>query len=108
MNLKPEYLDINGRKLRVEVNWNTICDFSFLTGVDFNDFCQMASDGKVTPKDLRTMLYCAIKEGERMDGRPFELTELDLGEGIRPGIIIMFVEIFTRQWNDSKKKTMGK
>ena len=105
MNLKPEYIELGGRKLRVEVNWNAICEFTEITGIEFNDFCQQAIDKKASPTSIRSLIYVSIKEGERMDGHEFTISELDLGADIRPGAVFKFIEIFTRQWNDAKKKT---
>ena len=76
--MKNYYLSIGGKKVRVEMNWNAMMTFCEEKGID--DLSKLGEDGNVTPRDLLTIMYSAIKEGERMEGRKFELTKEGLSE----------------------------
>ena len=88
-------LSIGGKKVRVEMNWNAMMTFCEEKGID--DLSKLGEDGNVTPRDLLTIMYSAIKEGERMDGRTFELTKEGLSEIVRPSDITLFLKIYKEQ-----------
>lgn len=89
------YLELSGKKYRVEVNWNANTDYlDQIGGEDLS-----ALDNLATMKASEFLLYihCCIKEGERMDEREFKLTTLDLGGIMRQGDILKFVDIYKQQ-----------
>ena len=88
-------LSIGGKKVRVEMNWNAMMTFCEEKGID--DLSKLGEDGNVTPRDLLTIMYSAIKEGERMEGRKFELTKEGLSEIVRPSDITLFLKIYKEQ-----------
>ena len=88
-------LSIGGKKVRVEMNWNAMMTFCEEKGID--DLSKLGEDGNVTPRDLLTIMYSAIKEGERMEGRKFELTKEGLSEIVRPSDITSFLKIYKEQ-----------
>ena len=94
--MKNYYLSIGGKKVRVEMNWNAMMTFCEEKGID--DLSKLGEDGNVTPRDLLTIMYSAIKEGERMEGRKFELTKEGLSEIVRPSDITLFLKIYKEQW----------
>jgi hypothetical protein len=89
------YIELNHKRLRVEVNWNTISDFCELKGM--KDLTELDDLGKMTARDLLDFIYCAIKEGERMDSKPFRLTARDLGAELKPHHIVEFMQIYKAQ-----------
>lgn len=93
--MKNYYLSIGGKKVRVEMNWNAMITFCEEKGID--DLSKLGEDGNVTPRDLLTIMYSAIKEGERMEGRKFELTKEGLSEIVRPSDITSFLKIYKEQ-----------
>nr|DAW47279.1 MAG TPA: tail tube protein [Caudoviricetes sp.] len=93
--MKNYYLSIGGKKVRVEMNWNAMMTFCEEKGID--DLSKLSEDGNVTPRDLLTIMYSAIKEGERMDGHTFELTKEGLSEIVRPSDITSFLKIYKEQ-----------
>lgn len=93
--MKNYYLSIGGKKVRVEMNWNAMMTFCEEKGID--DLSKLGEDGNVTPRDLLTIMYSAIKEGERMEGRKFELTKEGLSEIVRPSDITSFLKIYKEQ-----------
>lgn len=101
-----DYLEIDGKNLRVECNFNAICDFMEKRGLKDLDFL----NGSMGLQDWLVMMIASIKEGERMEGREASFSLLDLGA--RPvndisKLLGKFIEIFAKQnasSSDSKKK----
>lgn len=93
--MKKSYLTIGEKNYRVEANWNATLDYCDRKGV--TELSALDNLGQLTPGDLTIMMHCCIKEGERMDGREFNMTELDLGGILRPFHIGEFVRIYQEQ-----------
>ncbi len=105
--MRKSYLTIGEIKLRVEANWNATLDYCDRKGV--TELSSLDNLGELTPGDLTTMMHCCIKEGERLDGREFTMTEQDLGGILRPYHVGEFVRIYQEQSmiesdKDAKKK----
>jgi hypothetical protein len=105
-----DYIELGGRRLRVEVNWNAYEAFLDLMGKgSFDDLSALLMD--FSPKTVKRLMTACINEGERMDGKPGYTPE-EIGEMIsRNGAEINdFMVIYTRQSTpatpaeDSKKK----
>jgi len=90
-----DYLKLPGQTLRIEVNWNAIADFCELKGI--KDLTELDDLSKMTAKDLLDFIYCAAKEGERMDGKAFKMTAKDLGSGLKTSHIVEFMHIYRNQ-----------
>lgn len=93
--MKNNYLLIGGEKVRVEMNWNAMMSFCDQKGID--DLSKIADAGKLTTRDLLAIMHTAIKEGERMDGKTFNLTKEQLSERLRPSDISLFMKIYKEQ-----------
>lgn len=91
-----DYIEIDGKRMRVEGNWNAICDFLAERGKD--TFDGLVGMDKITPGDIAPLMAACIREGERLDGRPCSLSSKDIGA--MPGMMAKvpeFMEIFSRQ-----------
>ncbi len=108
--MKADYIEIGGKKYRVEANWNSFETFCEVTGrVDLSAL-ENLKDIKL--REAPVLLWACLKEGEEIDGRKFEMTIKDLKRQINPQIIGEFFKIYTKQtyaqlpdeYKKSKKK----
>lgn len=90
-----EYINIAGKKHRLEFNWNALSLYCEKIGI--NDLSAIDNIAHITPGDMLIFIWCAIKEGERMDSREFEMTYLDLGAVLRPAEIAEAMQIYAKQ-----------
>jgi len=106
-----DYIELGGRKLRVEVNWNAYENILELAGKSsFDDLSELVRD--VTPKGVKRLMAACINEGERLEGHSDRFTPEDIGAmvSLDGREINAFLEIYTRQSTpavadgDSKKK----
>lgn len=94
-------LNISGREVRVECNFNAIMAFMEMRGLKNLDFL---SQEFTTPQWL-DMMACCINEGERLEGRPADFTALKLGELPMmeiAGLLTSFITVFARQCSGDK------
>lgn len=99
--MEADYLKLtNGRDVRVEWNTNSLGAFTIETGIEMTDLAQ----GKVDVFLLRKIAWYMAKEGERCEGRVFELSEVDLGMLMRQPQFIAFVQIFKQQSGTTEQK----
>jgi len=101
--MDKHYITINGHKYRVEFNLNAMARFEEIAGIDFGQFSELAMNNKVTVRMIRTLAYVAIHEGERCDGREFNLSELDFGAMFNMQNIARLFEIYQAQGGGQKK-----
>ena len=93
--MKKEYIEVGGKKYRVEANWNAVAEFCAKKGAV--KLSQLDILSRLGVGDILTLMHCCIKEGERMDGRDFELTEQDLGSVANAGVISRFIALYVAQ-----------
>ena len=99
--MPADYLTLNdGRKVRIMWNMNALGDFSKTTGHEISDL----SGGRVDVNTLRTIAWCAAKEGEIADGRNLDLTEEQFGRLMDMINIVQFSEILAGQSSGSGQK----
>jgi len=95
--MKKDYIEIAGKRYRVETNWNALTNFLFAVGRDtLDDLSQINS---IRPSELTALMAACIAEGERLDGRGGAPSAVDLGAVITPGDVRDFLEIYVRQSN---------
>ena len=76
--MKKQHLTLaDGKTVRIEANWNVMCEYLDRTGQDYDDFA--ASADKISTKELRLMAWCCAVEGERLEGRDLGMTEVEFG-----------------------------
>ena len=90
-----EYITIAGKKHRIEFNWNALSLYCEKIGI--NDLSAIDNIAHITPADMLIFIWCAIKEGERMDSREFEMQYLDLGALLRTADIAEAMKIYAKQ-----------
>lgn len=90
-----EYITIAGKKHRIEFNWNALSLYCEKIGI--NDLSAIDNIAHITPADMLIFIWCAIKEGERMDSREFEMSYLDLGAVLRTADIAEAMKIYAKQ-----------
>jgi hypothetical protein len=99
--MKPDYLTLtNGRKVRIEWNWNAVKIWTSVTGKELTDL----ATGKASADDMLTIAYCAATEGEDADGKELALTEKEFGRLINMQGIIEFSKILTAQASTMEQK----
>lgn len=90
-----DYLEISGKKYRIEANWNAIT--AFLLAVNANDSVSLGNALNLKPSDYPAMMAACINEGERLDGRECNLKGSDIAVMCGIGEMMQFLAIFNRQ-----------
>lgn len=90
-----DYIDIAGKKYRIEANWNAIT--AFLLAVNANDSHSLGNALNLKPSDYPQMMASCINEGERLDSRECNFTAVDIASMCGIGEMMQFLTIFNRQ-----------
>jgi len=99
--MKADYLELtDGRKVRVLWNMNALGEFTSVTGMEMIDFAEAKADVDM----LRTIAWCAVREGEEAEGRTLDLDERQFGRLIDMAGIVRFSEILTEQTRGAAQK----
>lgn len=108
--MSARYIDIDGRKVRIEFNWNTVIEYLDRCAIDLNKFYALATSGGITPRHIRQLAWSGAIEGERLDGRELGFDELEFGAKLYPSQINQIMEIFGEQFTGvvTEKKKMGR
>ena len=93
--MKKDTIVIAGKTYRVEVNWNALS--AFLAAVGRDTIEELASFNTIRPSEIAALIWACIKEGERLEGREFKLSVLDIGAVIGPADVAAFMDIYVRQ-----------
>ena len=89
--MEKRFVKIRGKLYRVEVNWNTFEDFARLKGMPITDTLSLSlQEGD----NLKVMMTAALREGERLEGREFDLTPVQVGEILNPVAIKQLVDVY--------------
>ena len=89
------FITIRGREYRVEVNWNAVEDYSRMKGMPISDALKLSlQEGDA----IKVMMTAAIREGERLEGRTFDLDPTRLGELISLKNVTDFLNIYKEQY----------
>ena len=95
--MKKDYIEIAGRRFRVESNWNALTAFLDAVGRDTLD--ELSRINTIRPSELTALMAACIEEGERLDGRDGAPSAKDLGAIITPDDVREFLSIYVRQSN---------
>ena len=93
--MNKDFMNLGGKTVRVEVNWNALSAFLQFIGEDSYD--GLANVGAMRPSQAPALMAAAINEGERLEGRESNLSPLDVGAVIRPKDVEDFMQIYVRQ-----------
>lgn len=93
--MEKEYINIGGRKCRVEVNWNATT--AFLVAVGRDTLEELSHIESFRPSELTALMAACIAEGERLDGRTDAPSAIDIGAVVTPSDVADFIRIYVRQ-----------
>jgi hypothetical protein len=100
--MKRDTIYINDTAYRVEINMNTAENWEQLSGKKLGQFeieaAEAAKKGGVATRAMLLWLFCAIKEGEELDGKGFELDFLEFKRMLSPSVMSQFASIFIKQY----------
>ncbi len=96
--MKKHHLLIEDKSYRVEVNMRTAEAWERLSAMKIGQFemqaAMSAKNGGVPTKSMMNWLYCALVEGEDLEGREFPYQLEELKKVIKPSILTEFAPIF--------------
>ena len=95
------YITLGGQRYRAEVNWNTFERFAALKRIPISEVLKFRLD---EGDNLKVMLTASIMEGERIEGREFKLTPMQVGEVLNAEAIGEFYKIFMAQYASGDKE----
>ena len=100
--MKKDFITINSQQYRVEINMSTAEEWERRSGKKLGQFeieaASSAKNGGVATRAMLIWLYCAIIEGEELEGRAFELDFIEFKRMLRPGTMSIFAPIFIKQY----------
>jgi hypothetical protein len=108
--MTARYIDIAGRKIRIEFCWNTVIDFLDYTGMDLDKFIGLAAGNGINPRMIRQLAWSGAIEGERLEGRELGMNEIEFGALLHPQEIQEIMAIFAEQFSgiEAEKKKKGR
>lgn len=94
--MRKDFITLNGKDVRVEVNWNAIVAFLKTSGQD--NLQALTGLTSLKPSDIAGLMAAAINEGESLEGRESSLTAQDIGRMDNAiSAVSQFLDIFVRQ-----------
>ena len=100
--MKPDTLLINNTEYRVEINMNSVQAWERLSGKKLGEFeieaAQSVKTGGVATRAMLLWLFVAIKEGEEIEGRKFNIDFLSFTRMLKPSVMTQFASIFIKQY----------
>ena len=88
-------MTLGGKTVRVEVNFNSLG--SFLKYIGKDSFDELSHVGVMAVSETTALMAATIAEGERLEGREFNMSPLDIGAIIRMKDVKDFMDIYVRQ-----------
>lgn len=98
--MEMDYIEIKGRRYRVETNWNALTSFLAAVGRDTID--ELSKIQGIRPSELTALMAACIEEGERLEGRGDTPSAKELGAMITPEDVKTFFDIYIRQSNPKR------
>lgn len=93
--MNKDYIVIDGKEVRVEVNWNALTAFLDATGRNTMD--GLSDLAVMKPTDIAPLMAACVNEGERLDGREASYTGLQIGELCGMTEMAQFISIYAGQ-----------
>lgn len=104
--MKKDTIVLGGIEYRVEANWNALSAFLKEVGRDTID--GLISFKNLRPSEIPILMVACITEGERLEGREFNMTALDLGAIIKIEDANAFLDIYVRQSEPQREVVASK
>jgi hypothetical protein len=102
-----DYIELSdGTQVRIEANWNAIAEFAENEGI--TDLSKLDQLGKMKPSQYPRLIYACAKEGERMDGREFDMPLQDFKALLRFQQVGDFNELYKKQALPDTAKKKGR
>ena len=100
--MKKDFITIAEQPYRVEINMNTVEAWEKMAGKKLGQFeieaAHSAKKGGVATRPMLLWLYCALVEGEELEGRIFNFDFLEFKRMLKPAIMSQFAPIFIKQY----------
>lgn len=93
--MRKDYIIIDGKKVRVEANWNALTAFLDATGRNTMD--GLSDLAVMKPTDIAPLMAACANEGERLDGREASYTGQQIGELCGMTEIAQFIAVYAGQ-----------
>lgn len=93
--MRKDYIIIDGKKVRVEANWNALTAFLDATGRNTMD--GLSDLAVMKPTDIAPLMAACANEGERLDGREASYTGQQIGELCGMTEMAQFISIYAGQ-----------
>ena len=87
-----DYIVIEGKRYRVEVNWNAMLDFAEKRGL--TNIGELMDLNEIDNANVADLCAAGIREGERLEGRECTITGKEVAEKIVPREMMRFVGIY--------------
>jgi len=98
-----DYMSLaDGRKVRVEINLDTMIAWQGITGRDLAVIDDVKKDAVL----LKALAFSSIQVGEQMDKRVFEVTLDEFGGLFRVAQVMQYIPIMNRQSVIEEKKSV--
>lgn len=101
--MRKDYIEIDGKKVRVEANWNALTAFLAATGRNTMD--GLSDLATMKPTDIAPLMAACANEGERLDGRETDYTGQQIGEICGMTEIARFIGIYAEQTSPKLPKS---
>lgn len=92
--MKHDAIEINGKRYRIEFNWNAISCFLDATGLGLES---LEDPSKMKPSEITELLFQSVVEGCRMDQEDFPFNKVDFGAALDLLTIAGMMKVFTNQ-----------
>lgn len=93
--MNPAYMILNGKKVRVEANWNAL--ITFLSSIGADSMQGLSDLAQLRPSDLAGLMAVCVNEGERLEGRVGGYTGEFIGELCGMQEMGQFISIYVSQ-----------
>lgn len=104
-----DFILIGNKEYRVEINMNTVEDWESLAQLKLGQFELQAAEsvktGGVPTRAMLLWLFCAIREGEQLEGREFKYDFREFKRMLKPSVMSTFAPIFIKQYIGEQSKT---
>lgn len=90
-------IQLGGEPRPIKFGFNAISEFGELTSRTIDQINNLNTN-TLTMKDLMTLCWCALKQGARREGKPFDYTLEDVGDWLdeNPGALVGITAEFTK------------
>lgn len=104
--MKNDYIQINkNEEYRIEFNWNALSDFLEHEGIELSDIDKVDN---LKPAQITSLIYFAVKEGARMEGKEFTYDMKQFGASLTPNDMADLLVIYRRQSEVKSKVSVSK